>query len=49
MTQEIIAICYNKSLTEGLLLKLDFAKAFNMLDWHFIIEIMKPKDLLLNG
>ena len=43
MAQEIISNCFNNSLAGGILLKLDFAKVYDILDCHLIMEVLKAK------
>ena len=42
--QEIIFAC-SKHNWSGYLLKLDFAKAFDMMNWNFIIKVLKARVL----
>lgn len=41
--QEIIATCHHHS-SDGLLIKLDFAKAFDSMSWNFILDMLKARD-----
>jgi len=43
--QEIISTCFRENITGGMLLKIDFAKAYDMLDWNFIMEVLKDKKI----
>ncbi|XP_020252248.1 uncharacterized protein LOC109829595 [Asparagus officinalis] len=41
--QEIINDCFQNKKRGGILLKLDFVKAYDMLDWDFIFDVLKAK------
>ena len=41
--QEIISDCFRENIKGGMLLKLDFAKAYDMLDWNFILEVLRAR------
>ncbi|XP_020272038.1 uncharacterized protein LOC109847206 [Asparagus officinalis] len=43
--QEIIDDCFQNNKKGGILLKLDFAKTYDMLDWNFILEVLKAKKI----
>ncbi|XP_020270858.1 uncharacterized protein LOC109846046 [Asparagus officinalis] len=43
VAQEIINDCFQNKKRGGILLKLDFVKAYDMLDWNFILDVLKAK------
>ena len=43
LLHEIISNCFRDNIFRRMLLKLDFAKAYDMLNWGFIMEVLKAK------
>ena len=41
--QELISNCYREKIGGGMLLKLDFVKAYGMLDWDILFEVLRAR------
>jgi len=41
--QEIVSQCFRNQVKGGMLLKLDFANAYDMLDWRFVLEVLHAR------